>query len=54
MEILDFYRQFVTRTQKELRTYNGEHEFTNLINLTFGLIIIPYEAHIKQSNQGSF
>lgn len=53
-EIKEFYRQFVERSQTELKVYNGEREFTNLINLTFGLIIIPYESHIKEAQPGSF
>ena len=47
----NFYHAFVVRTQQELGNYHGPQEFTNLINSTFGLIIVPYESHIKQSRQ---
>jgi len=37
----NFPIDFITRTQLNLKNYNGEFEVTNLINNCLGLIIIP-------------
>lgn len=39
-----FYRDFVERTKKELDKYEGDQEFTMLLNSTFGLLLVPYES----------
>lgn len=38
-----FEIEFVKRTKEILESYNGTHTFSNLINCTLGLIILPYE-----------
>jgi len=43
MEYSDFPKDFIMRTQKNLKKYRGKFEVTNLINSCLGLIIIPKE-----------
>lgn len=43
MEIKKFELQFVERTRDILLKYNGKYSFSNLLNCTLGLIILPYE-----------
>ncbi|MCH7770646.1 MAG: hypothetical protein IIA49_06470 [Bacteroidetes bacterium] len=43
MEILKFNKEFVERTINILNSYKGKFEFSNLLNCTLGLIILPYE-----------
>jgi hypothetical protein len=40
-EYSDFPKDFLQRTQKNLESYKGQYEVTNLINNCLGLIIIP-------------
>lgn len=42
-ESKNFNIDFVRRTIDILENYNGEYSFSNLINCTLGLIILPYE-----------
>jgi len=48
-EIEKFNIDFVKRTIKILDHYNGDYSFSNLINCTLGLIILPYEARGSSS-----
>jgi len=43
VEIRKFEIEFVERTRELLLNYNGKYRFSNLINCTLGLIILPYE-----------
>jgi hypothetical protein len=43
VEIRKFSIDFVQRTRVLLQDYEGEYTFSNLINCTLGLIIMPYE-----------
>ncbi len=42
MEISKFDKEFVKRTIDILNSYKGKFEFSNLLNCTLGLIILPY------------
>jgi hypothetical protein len=48
MEITDYEREFVERTQAILQNYGGEYQLTNAINCMLGLIILPNEM-LKRS-----
>jgi hypothetical protein len=43
MQITDYEREFVIRTQALLQNYHGEYRLTNAINCMLGLIILPNE-----------
>ncbi|MCJ7650530.1 MAG: HEPN family nuclease [Candidatus Lokiarchaeota archaeon] len=43
VEMMKFETEFVNRTINILEEYKGPHSFSNLINCTLGLIILPYE-----------
>lgn len=43
VEIMKFETEFVNRTINILEKYKGPYSFSNLINCTLGLIILPYE-----------
>lgn len=43
MEIRKFEIQFVERTREILLNSNGKYSFSNLVNCTLGLLILPYE-----------
>ena len=43
MEIIDYEREFVIRTQDILQNYHGEYKLTNAVNCMLGLIILPNE-----------
>lgn len=43
VEIRKFSIDFVQRTRILLQDYDGEFSFSNLINCTLGLIVLPYE-----------
>jgi len=47
METKNFPLDFVKRTIANLDRYQGEFEFTNLLNCTLGLIILPYEKGMR-------
>lgn len=42
-EMKEFNLDFVRRTIQILDDYNGKYTFSNLINCSLGLIILPYE-----------
>ncbi|MCF6269498.1 MAG: hypothetical protein L3J41_07300 [Melioribacteraceae bacterium] len=46
-ESKNFNIDFVRRTRDILESYKGEHSFSNLINCSLGLIILPYEKRRK-------
>jgi hypothetical protein len=52
MEIQKFNIEFVQRTKDILISYKGDYEFSNLINCTPGLLILPYQ--IIQDNPSSY
>lgn len=43
VEIRKFSIEFVERTRILLTDYKGDYTFSNLINCTLGLILLPYE-----------
>lgn len=43
MEITKFDREFVERTKSIVNDYDGGYEFSNLLNCTLGLIVLPFE-----------
>ena len=47
METKHFPIDFVRRTMANLARYRDKFEFTNLLNCTLGLIILPYEKAMK-------
>ena len=49
METTQFYRDFVERTKYELCRYEGEYEFTMLLNLAFGLLLVPFETQKSET-----
>jgi HEPN pEK499 p136 len=54
METKHFRIDFVQRTMANVTRYRGKFEFTNLLNCTLGLIILPYEKGIKGIQQQPF
>lgn len=47
MEYQDFTKDFIRRTQANLKKYNGKYDVTNLINSCLGLIIIPNQFYVE-------
>ncbi len=43
MEVKNFDIEFVERTKRLLEDYDGSLDFSNLLNCTLGLIILPFE-----------
>lgn len=46
-EMKKFNIDFVKRTITILENYKGEYGFSNLINCTLGLIVLPYERNVS-------
>jgi hypothetical protein len=42
-DINRFHTEFVERTREILEKYQGEREWTNLLNCTLGLIVLPFK-----------
>jgi len=47
MEYQDFPKDFIRRTQANLKKYKGKYDVTNLINNCLGLIIIPNQFYVE-------
>ncbi len=42
-DINRFHTEFVERTREVIEKYQGEREWTNLLNCTLGLIVLPFK-----------
>jgi len=49
-----FPRDFIKRTQEDIKAYTGQYEVTNLINSCLGLIVIPKELKVQKLPKYSF
>lgn len=47
MEYQDFPKDFIRRTQANLKKYKWKYDVTNLINSCLGLIIIPNQFYVE-------